>query len=241
MSERDSTPSSDNNNDSNTHEYFVPIVMLIVLSIVIVATFYDKELDNLFASNQAGDDTMAILKQPAVKPKTLDASDIAAGPTATAEKSNDDTAAPVVVAHASDPADTIPPPSSLTAYNNDAGSDKTRIVHSTNEQAAYTDINDPFLPADTPTTRHASSAGHRQAYNQMMDERRRLYEDAIQSRRAHMVKMREYRTEVMKRIEQDRKDLYNFRKNSGQQKWNRPYQLRYRPEQTRTESVKIPI
>jgi len=42
----------------------------------------------------------------------------------------------------------------------------------------------------------------------MMEQRRRIYEEAMQERREYRMKMREYRAEVDRRIEQDRLDMH---------------------------------
>ena len=62
MSERDSNPSigdtgntapgthkTSDNSKETTHSYFIPVVMLIVLCVIIVSTFYSEEFNNLIA------------------------------------------------------------------------------------------------------------------------------------------------------------------------------------------------
>ncbi len=46
------------NPDENTHGYFIPLVMGIVLGVIIVATFYSEEFNNLVTGVASTDQAM---------------------------------------------------------------------------------------------------------------------------------------------------------------------------------------
>ena len=49
MGKHDSTKSADNKFKINSHDFFVPVIVMVVLCILIVATFHDKEADSQLA------------------------------------------------------------------------------------------------------------------------------------------------------------------------------------------------
>jgi hypothetical protein len=74
-----------------------------------------------------------------------------------------------------------------------------------------------------------------------MEQRHRAYEEATQARREHMIKMHEYRAAVLKRIEQDRQDMYKRRHETMQQKQRKRDAQMDRIEQIEKHSMNRPI
>ena len=269
MSESASTPSSDNhqnadsnsinttpdpnkqseNPDENTHGYFIPLVMVIVLGVIIVATFYSKEFNNLVSdvasTDQADELNSDTNGKPLASLASLDAS------TDTADSSVATEAA--VVANASNEVTTrvIEPVVSGSASTTQATSSAVAVagnnvnlqpykVASQEYQAPFTARQDNHAPY-TPPMPYGIPERLQQDHSGAMEERRRAYENATQARREHMVKMHEYRAAVHKRIKQDRQDMYKRRHETEQQRQRKRDELMDRIEQAEKRSMNRPI
>ena len=230
MNERDSNPSSDDTGDTSTkphkatkisnettHSYFIPVVMLIVLCVIIVSTFYSKEFNNLIAGAKSPDqaDELAsdVTEQTQTSSKTIDKPEDDA-------KSNMNTETASVTGAPREATtaviETTAPESTFTTADT-APSDTTATQALTSEINSLVSMKDevssPYrknhapYPYEPPTS-HGMTQHHQRAYNEMRGQRRRSHEEAMQAHREHMIKMHEYRAAVLKRIEQDRLDMY---------------------------------
>ncbi len=236
MSERDSNQSSDNNKepdrnnintapainkqtddpDSNTHAYFIPIVVLIVLGVIIVSTFYSKEFNNLIAGSaphdQAEEPASEVTAHSLTNTQALDKPEDKAESNSNTEtlsvtKVSDEVPTSIVeTAVADSTLTTADSPSSETAAERALAPGLNNHV-SMEDGSSYPDITnrDPY-PYAPPMS--YGMPQQQKAYNEMMEQRRSSYEEAMQARRDHMLKMHEYRAAVLKRIEQDRLDMH---------------------------------
>lgn len=228
MSKHDSTNSADNKSRINPHDFFVPVIVIVVLSILIVATFHANEPGSQLASvadteqAEAAGDTKTVASNHAKSPEVTDASLKTMDKTASSDQSipRDQAVAAQAVDHA-DTADTdvISRAQTSTTAGLD-GADANTAKQAASTGKLPTDENTPDLDesASSGSGIHAASTDRRQVTNPMQDQRGRLYREAMQAQKAHRMKMLEYRAEVMKRIEQDRRDFYRHSQNSAQQR-----------------------
>jgi len=272
MSEGDSIPSSDNNTgtgnntinpantapsltkesdspDINTHGYFIPLVVMIVLGVSIVAAFYSKEFNTLIAGVAPSDREHGHVN---VKQKLL-------ATTGTSDESEDRTKSGVItgaaiVANASDEKTaniteaavddstltTTDTTSSETVATN-ASSAEFRIVAAQDKPASHTDKQNRGTYPHEPPMGYWMPREHQQAYNNMMEQRRRSYEEAMQARREHMIKMHEYRTAVLMRIEQDRQHMYKRMQDIEHENRRRQDELMNSLEREEKSSMNRPI
>ena len=230
MSERDSNPSfgdtgntapkthkKTNNSNETTHSYFIPAVMLIVLCVIIVSTFYSKEFNNLIAGATPPDQADELASE--VTQHSLAGTQAIDKPEDMAKSNTNTETAPVTeVSHeaATTVVETAVPDSTLTiaviasseTAAEQALTPELNSLASMEDEASYSDRKnrDPYPYA--PSMSYGMPQQQQKTNNELMEQRRRLYEEAMQERRDHRMKMREYRAEVLKRIEQDRLDMY---------------------------------
>ena len=240
MSEHDSNPSfgdtgntapgshktSDTSNET-AHSYFIPVVMLIVLCVTIVSTFYSKEFHNLIAGaasqDQADQLASEVTQHPREKTPAVDVAeeDRAKSNTATetapvTEASQEAATATVETAAADSTLTTADTPASeTTAVQIQAG--ELNSLVSIKDEASYSDRKNRAPYPYAPPMNYSMPQQHQSSYNEMMEQRRSLYEEAMQERREHRMKMREYRAEVNRRIEQDRLDMHKRMQEIGQE------------------------
>ena len=230
MSERDSNPSFGDTGDTapgthktsdhsseTTHCYFIPVVMLIVLCVIIVSTFYSKEFNDLIAGATPPDQTDELASEATQHPpagtQTIDhAEDNAKSNTntvaaAVTEASHQVVTGAVESAVADSTLTTANTPTSETT-DEPFMTDELKSLASMQDEASYSDRNNRVHYPYAPPVSYAMPQQYQRSYNEMMEQRRGLYEEAMQERREHRIKMREYRAEVNKRIEQDRLDLH---------------------------------
>lgn len=252
MSEYGSVKSADTKFRINAHDYFVPAIVMVVLCILIVATFHDKEAgshadsvaDTRQADKPATDKTTVTaiqLKAPDVADvsnrtinKTATSAQLVAGDAALAVQSVDD-------ADTTDAVVLSPAQSSIKAGINGAVAKPGKHTASTGKPATDENVSYTGDPESIGSGMHAPLADKRQVNIPMQDQGRRLYQEAMQAQKAHRMKMLEYRAEVMKRIEQDRRDLYRYRHNSALQRSEHRDRYRDRLEQARNDAEDIPI
>ena len=236
------------NPDENTHGYFVPLVMGIVLGVIIVATFYSEEFNNLVPGVASTDQADELNSEANGKPQansasidasfdTTDSSVIAV--TAVAAKASSE-----VTARATEPAGagstTTPGTSSAETVAGNYVNPQLYIVASSEYQAPFTARQDRYAPYAPPIP-YGMPERRQQGYNNTHEERRRAYKEATQARREHMIKMHEYRAVVQKRIEQDRQDMYKRRLETRQKKQRERDELMDRIEQIEKSSMNRPI
>jgi hypothetical protein len=252
MSEHDSTTSSNSKFSINPYDYFVPLIVTVVLCILVVATFHEKEPDRQLAGLA---DRVQALKSPsdatAATTINLRVSDVVdapgktVNPTATADQlTPDDQTAAARHADGADTADTdvMSPAQRQTSTSIDrAAANLARNTVSTGKPATDQYISESDDTDGTGSGSRAPSADKDQAYTPMQDQRHRHYLDAWMAQQAHRMKMLEYRAEVMKRIEQDRRDLYRYRHNTEHQRHEHRDRYRQRLEQARNGAGDIPI
>ncbi len=262
MSERDSNPSSDDtgnmtpkprktseNPDETTHSYFIPVVLLIVLSVTIVSTFYSEEFNSLFTATPSVQvDQLASESTPHSSAITQapDNPENTAEPNANTENTpvteiSDEAATAAVEAAAADPAlTTEDTPSSEETAEPVLNNELNNLV-SMKDEAPYSDRNNRASYPYVPPGSYGMPQQHRPGYPEIIEQRRRLYEEAMQERREHRLKMREYRAEVLRRIERDRLDLYRRMQEIEQERQKRFDQRMNRMELVEKRSINHPI
>ena len=249
MSERDSARSSDNNAGTGSkpvdpasttpgshgqnedtgrgsHGYFVPLLLVIVLGIVFVAGFED-ELKNMAAMVQlagSGDEPRPVL---AAKPAEITDSGIPAVSTAANPPVIATTpggAATVETASATT-VETDPLPTPLQGEASDTTIASTLSPATDNTASQHAQASNAVShnrPAQISATAQSTTAvDHYTGYRDMRQQQQKAYEDTLQARRTYRQKMREYRIAVLKRIEQDRRDMHR-----QMREYHRGYQIR---------------
>jgi hypothetical protein len=252
MSKHDSTTSANTKFSINPHDYFVPLIVIVVLCILIVATFHGYEPDRQLADVADTDqvrkpaaDATAVAAIDLKVSETADASVKTMNTTATANQIiPDDQTEATETADDEDTADAdlMSPAHNLTTAGIGASvANPANNTTSTDKLAADEDASPSAEPVDGKSRGHAASVDKPQDTIPRWNQRRRLHQEASQAQKVHMMKMLEYRAEVMKRIEQDRRDLYRHRHNTEQQRRQHRDRYRQRLEQARNGTGDIPI
>jgi hypothetical protein len=251
MSMHDSAKSADTKFKINPHDFFVPVIVMVVLCILIVSTFQDREAGSQLAGVADKEQAVPAADTKAVTAIHPKASDVADASNKTINKTA--TSGQLIpgdealAAQSPDDADTTDTDVMSPAQNSqsaDIGGTVTNpAIHtaSTGKPAADQNAPDRDDPASSGSATQAPAADRRQITNPMQDQGRRLHQEAMPEQRAHMMKMLEYRAEVMKRIEQDRRDLYRYRHNSAQHRREHRDRYRDRFEQARNGAEDRPI
>ena len=231
MSEHDSNPSfgdtgntapgshktSDKSNQT-AHSYFIPVVILIVLCVTIVSTFYSKEFNNLIAGaaspDQADELASEVTKHSQAKTQAIDEaeedgaiSNTNTDATPVTEATLEAATIVVETAEADSTSTTADTPASETTAEQ-IQTDELNSLVSMKDEASYSDRKNPAPYPYAAPMNYGMPQQQQGSYNEMMEQRRSLYEEAMQARREHRMKMREYRAEVNRRIEQDRLDMH---------------------------------
>lgn len=237
------------NPDENTHGYFIPLVIGIVLGVIIVATFYSEEFNNLVIRVASTDQAYELNSEANGKLLSSSASIDTSADTddssvideaAIATKASSEVTTRVAEPAGAGSTSTTPvtPPAETGAGN--SVNPQRYIVASQEYQASFTARQDNYAPYAPPMP-YGMPEQHQQDYNNTMEERRRAYEEATHARREHMIKMHEYRAAVQKRIEQDRQDMYKRRQETEQQKQRKRDEQMDRIEQIEKRSMNRPI
>lgn len=269
MSEGDSIPSSDNNTSTanntidpantapsltkesdhpeiNTHGFFIPLVVIIVLGVSIVATFYSKEFNNLITAEALTDpgyelnsDAKGTLLAGSGSPDAsvdVSASNITTESAVVADGSNEDAASRSESAVSATTSPMAGPPSTVTVAVDSFSSQPYKGASQDNQTAFSARQEDYVHPSAAPLP-YAMPERFRQDYNEMMEQRRRAHEQSMQARREHMIKMHEYRAAVLKRIEQDRQYMYKRMQVIEQENQKRLEKLMNRMERVEKRSM----
>jgi len=220
-----------------------------VLGVIIVATFYSKEFNNLITgvtstdqadelSSDANGKLLASSASIDTSADTADSSVIseAAVVTSTPYEVATNIIDPAVSASTS----TAPGTSSAKTVTDIYVHSQPYIVASQEYQVPFSARQDNYAPYAPPIP-YGMPDRLQQDYNDTMEERRRAYEEATQARREYVMKMHEYRAAVQKRIEQDRQDMYKHRHETRQQKQRKQDELMDSIEQTEKRSMNRPI
>jgi hypothetical protein len=266
MTESDSTPSTsrnssaDNNpldtapymknkpdnSDESTHGYFIPVVMALVFGVIIISTFYSREFNNLLAgivSSDPGEQLTSNVKEKFyAKSNAIQQSANVAATTTSAEtggpaesNTNVSASASSTITSTISPGDTRSEPS---AEKDEAISHNS--LASIQSQPAYPARSHNHaapLPYAPPPANYALP-GEWNAYNELMLQRRRAYE---QAQREHLKRLDEYRAAVMNRIEQDRVDMLRHMQELAQESQRRRDEFIHRMDQFDNTSMDRPI
>lgn len=186
--------SGESHQDSNKHSYFVPVMLMIVLGIIVISTFFDKEFSSPVATQiPQGQHNSATSNHT----QTLDP--------------GGDTGDQAEISAPASTHDGISATASASVVDN--ASPKTT---STITRATYATRQTNFAFPYMPQIPHATATDRIHSHYKMMQARRKAYEQATQAKIEHRHKMREYRLIVMKRIQLDRKDLHRRRHSASQ-------------------------
>ena len=212
MNAADSSPSIDSNNLSqhsvantppakshngetaaypNKHDYFVPVIIVIVFGITVVATFFDTRIDRHTVHART-------VKQNHTNTAAATDRSAAAGPesstkiTQNSTAVTDDTAvaAGFVNSASIKPLPTGKAPSQAAAVRHNR-------VHHTGKTAYY-------AYTRPPPAAFGRSVVHPDYYTVMIAARRRAYEDSLQMQREDLYRLNEYPTAIPRRIEHPR-------------------------------------
>ena len=191
----------------NTHGYFVPLVLTIVLGVIVTTTFYSNEFNNLvvdllpFNRNDEhlsdASEHISTVTERSLKPEaTTEASVIEES--INAEQSLMETANTTAATESNE--------SGITTADRVAPLQPAIIVADDNT-VSYRDRYVQYPGPHTYPQQGMEPERDRHAYQEKMTERRRAYEQARQARKQHIMIMNQYRAAVRQRIEQDRKDM----------------------------------
>jgi hypothetical protein len=183
----------DTSTSSDRYGYFVPLIMLIVLTVIVFATFFDKK-----TSEQIGG-----LALPEQDNESAAPAKVSAGTASTAAAGfapNKSAASDLAALNA----DTANLEAAADKHHNEiAGNavttDKRKPRHDEPERHAY---------AYTPPSVLRNTVKRPGEYQRILQARREAYQTSTQMPGLHRQKMREYRTVVLKRIRQDRRDRH---------------------------------
>ena len=236
MGKHHSTTSADNKFKININNCFVPVIIMVVLCILIVATFSDKEPGSQLAGDADTQQTSPAAYTTAVTgihPEASEVADASLKSMHTAAIADQSMPRDQAVATQTEDDEDIadaevmsPAQRSTTADIDGAVANLARHTAPTGKPATDQNAPDRDDPAASGSGRHLPAVDRRQVTHTRPYQRHRLYQQARQAQQAHRMKMLEYRAEVMKRIEQDRRDLYRYGHDSAQQQ--REHRDRYR-------------
>lgn len=241
MGKHDSTKSADNKFKINPHDFFVPVIVMVVLCILIVATFHDNDPGDRLTGVADMEQAVAATDTTAVTAIHLKTPEVAVAPLrarqTTAISNQTIPHDQAIATQAVDDAETADADlmslaqTSTTVSIDGAVANPARNAAPSGKQATDENAPDRDRPASSGSGKQTASAHRRQVTIPMNDQRRRHYQEAREIQKAHRMKMLEYRAEVMKRIEQDRRDLYRYRHNSAQQHHEHQDRDRDKPQQ----------
>lgn len=237
----------DDSNES-THGYFIPVIMVLVLGVIIIATFYSKEFNSLVASIMPADDgsqlTASVKEKFYAKTNAVPASENTGTTTTGADNTSETSAHPVNVTDSALSATTSAGSAgaSATEQTTEKGSpaapESLTAVQNQPAYPAYMNRYAPALPYAPPPPVTYAMPGEWNAHNELMEQRRQAYE---QAQREHQKRLHEYRAAVMKRIEQDRQDMFRHMQELAQQSQKRRDEYLNRLEQFEKTSMDRPI
>jgi hypothetical protein len=232
--------------NENTHGYFIPVVIALVLGVIIIATFYSKEFNNLVASLMPADEgaqlTTSVKEKFYAKSNAVSGSENS-GTTTGSDETSETSGHPVNVADsalsATTSAESAGTPAAAQAAERDSPAAPESLATAQNQPAypAYMNRYAPSVPHAPPPAAYAMP-GERNAYNELMEQRRQAYAEA---QREHQKRMHEYRAAVMNRIEQDRQEMFRHMQELAQQSQKRRDEFMNRLEQFEKTSMDHPI
>jgi hypothetical protein len=222
---------------------------VIVLGIIIVATFYSQEFNNLIAgvvsTDQVNEPRSEANGKLLASSATLDESEYTA-------RSRIKTEAAVVANTVSEEATKVVEParsgsnsSTLETTPAETVADNVypppNTVTSMEYQAPYTGRQYNYASPYTAPMPYGMPEQYRQDYNEMMAARGRVYERTKQARREHAIKMHQYRAVAQKRIEQNRLDIHNRLQALERENQRKRDELMHRLERIEQRAINRPI
>jgi hypothetical protein len=212
---------ADNSSD-NTHGYFIPAVMVLVLGVIIIATFYSKEFNNFITAILPSDhDEQLVAEQPGESDTIENKEHMAESASlVTASSAATETTSMEQITEKATPADNSP-----ASIQDRTGFQKPVEMYA------------PPLAYAPPPAAYAMP-GEWKSYNELMEQRRRAHEEAW---RQHMQRIHEYQQAVMKRIEQDRADMYRYMQELARESQRRRDEFMNRMEHIEKASMDRPI
>jgi hypothetical protein len=222
------------NSDENTYSYFIPAVMLIVLGVIVVATFYSKEFNGLVASVIPAFQQEQFSADAKDRNVSIRESETTGTTGITASAENAVTAADSAeFATASNATGSVQVPETTSPASQ-------RNLVSMQNRPAYPAHMNYASPYTRPPAPHAMQ-GEWNAYNEMMEQRRRAYDEAMQARQQHLKRMHEYQAAVMNRITQDREEMYRHMQQLAQESQKKRDQFMRRIEPAAKQASDRPI
>lgn len=206
---------SDNAN-VNTHGYFIPVVMMIVLGIIIVATFYSQEFNNLIAGSVSPGQADALISGTVDKSIVITATSdepadtgkpIAITDTTTETIQPDQVAATAIETTVTD-SSLNPAETSSTAVTAEQALSTDNSRRTSLQYPPYTGRHNRKAYHNAPSMAYGMPEHYQNTDNERMEQRRRAHRKAMQARREQMIKVYEYRTAVRERIKQNRLGRY---------------------------------
>ena len=202
MNDIDAIPSSDKaqcsqNPTADTHGYFVPAILVSVIGIIVFATLFEPGIS-----------------QPVADVTPYDVS----GKNALNANNNNSPSSAIALATQADVSGTR-----STASDHAAVTSKDRAPEPAAEQATaqITGIetvaankvadyrrSNHLAGVDAPLIPSGLTANRLQMHHEIIQARRRAYQNTVQMHQQHLRKLRAYRAEVLRRIEHDRRDRY---------------------------------
>ncbi|MGD8582655.1 MAG: hypothetical protein PVF06_08450, partial [Gammaproteobacteria bacterium] len=231
------------NSSENTHDYFIPAVIVLVLGVIIIATFYSKEFNNLMAGIVSSDEAEQLTsngqeqfntKSNAIqKTKNTGATSMTAEP---AENTANVSTSTRSTTSSSRPTGTA---GSALAAEKEAPTppDTLASIQSQPAYPAYMNNYAAPLPYAPPPATY-TLPGEWNAYNELMMQRRRQYE---QAQHEHLQRIHEYQAALMKRIEQDREDMLRHMQELAQESQRRRDAFIHRLNHFEKTSIDRPI
>lgn len=206
---------SDNANE-NTHGYFIPVVMMIVLGVIIVATFYSQEFNNLIAGSVSPDQADALISDTGGRSTaitgTLDVSADTAELVAITDTTSENNQADEMATSTIETAASASIPAAAETSTRATVADQTLSTDNSHRTSLhyppYTGRHNRKAYDYAPPMAYAVPEHYQNTYINMLKHRHRSHQQARQVRREQMIKVYEYRTAVRERIKQNRLGRY---------------------------------
>lgn len=235
---------------NNTHGYFIPAVITIVFSVVVISTFNGKVLKSQVTGsaphNQAVELTSNTADRSITTVDTSGESEAIADPPAITQTADDHRQASEVTSSMTETmvADSTPvtaAPSSSATSAEQGLSQEISQLDTQKHPVLYPDSQNRITDPVPPPVSYGVPEHLQTGYYNIWEQRRIAYQAMLRARHEHMIKMNEYRAAELRRIEQHRKHWFKRMHALEKQGRNRRDELILKVEQQETRAMNHPI
>lgn len=233
--------------DQDKHAYFVPLVVMIVLGVIVVATFYSKEFNSLIAGSDSPDHADGLMSD---KTDTSNATTVSVAESAdtagfnavtnsTADRSPRVEENSTVIETAVSDSSLAPADTSTALAKQTLFADNSIMTSQPNPQ--NTDSHHRKADYFTPPMAYGMPGQYQNINHDIWQQRHRVYEATTRARRQHMMKMTRDRATALRRMQQDRLHQYKRMREFERQGQNRQDELMPIKQRQDTRTSKRPV